>query len=178
LDDFGLLHSVKLTTGVDTTVVLEGTISKGQYTVKNVPAGDAEIVLTAHHGYADETRRLTIAGNLTFDVQMTPLPVRVYGELRDPRTEARPPACQGLIEVLDGPDAGRSTRPPTFTQFEFPERLQPGLVSFSYSAPGGYETRTITTRIRGLRDDGAIQIGTGLSCPGCPSYTTIYDTCH
>jgi hypothetical protein len=135
-------------------------------------------VITPWRGYSSETRRLVIAGDLTLDFDLKPLPVRVYGNLYDPRTEARPPACQGLIEVLDGPDAGRSTRPPTFTRFDFPERLQPGLVTFRYSAPGGYETRTITTRIRGLHDDGALEIGAGLSCPGCPSWQATYDTCH
>ena len=169
LDDSDMCCLIELTASGRTF-----SASGGKYLIWGVPPGDAQITVKSNNGsYATETVQVSVSANLTRDIALRPLPMRVFGELLDSRTEARPPRCKPRIEVLDGPDAGRWTTLTSFNQFEFPEPLQPGLVTFRYSAPGGYETRVSTSRLRGDRQDNSKMIGAALACPGCPHYDSI-----
>jgi hypothetical protein len=153
--------------------------SHDTYTFKDVPAGSVKISVRPYLGYSEQARDVTLSGNAVVDFALRPLPVRVRGELLDARTEARPPRCTGVIEVVDGPDAGRTTSPtppPLGTSgvnFEFSELLQPTTVTFRFSAPGGYETKTRSVRLRGLQTGNVASVYASLACPNCPLYSSM-----
>jgi hypothetical protein len=147
--------------------------SRDTYVFRDVPAGSVDIRVTPYLGYAAQSTSVTLSANATVDFALIPLPVRVRGELRDARTEARPPRCTGLIEAIDGPNAGQKTSPTAGMSFEFSELFQPGTVTFRYSAPGGYETKIRSVRLRGLLDGNSVRAGTSLECPNCPSYSSM-----
>lgn len=145
--------------------------------VARVQAGDVRITVKPSRAYAEQTRTLTIGGDTTVDFELTPLPFRLWGDVADPRTEARGPACPARIEILDGLAAGRSaTTVPTSPFFEFSGLFQPETVRVRFSAPGGYETQVKTLRLRGTwptGSDNSMRIGAALACPGCPGYYSI-----
>lgn len=147
-------------------------VSDGTYTFQNVPGGNARLIVTPPSGYEGQTRDIAISSDTTVDVALVPLPVKVWGDVWDPRTEARPPKCQPTVEVVSGVGAGRSTSA-NRTRFEFSGTFAPGTAVFRASAPGGYTPRERTVRVRANRSNNEMQVGFNLECPGCPRWEAI-----
>jgi hypothetical protein len=144
------------------------------YSCSGVPAGSVQIVVEPHVGYAPQSRTVQVTSNTTADISLSPLPFRLRGEVSDPRTEARGPACPARIEILDGINAGQTAATtPTGPSFEFSEMIQPDTANIRFSAPGGYGTVVKTVRLRGTGLNGTGVTGAALPCPNCPLYYSI-----
>ena len=148
--------------------------ASASYSCSAVPAGYVQIVVTPHVGYAPQSRSVQVTSNTTADFSLQPLPFRLRGEVSDPRTEARGPACPARIEILDGMNAGRiATTTPPGPSFEFSEMIQPDTANIRFSASGGYQTVVRTVKLRGTGLDGSGRTGASLPCPDCPLYYSM-----
>lgn len=175
LDDPDVCCLVEITASDGSTQRRE--FSRASYSFASVPAGTVRITVRPYHGWAEQTRTVNLGANTTADFALVPLPFRLWGEVGDPRTEARGPACSARIEILDGLNRGRSaTTTPPRPDFVFSGLIQPDTATLRFSAPGGYATETRTVRLRGSHttsSDTSGRTGANLSCPGCPSYSSM-----
>jgi hypothetical protein len=151
--------------------------SRANYAFAGVPAGNIQITVRPYLGWAEQTRVVNVTTDTIADFALVPQPLRLWGEIADPRTEARGPACVGLVEILDGPNAGlAATTTPPAPDFEFAEVVAPGTATLRFSAPGGYTTVTRSVRLRGdypFGSDVSGRRGAALECPGCPIYSAM-----
>jgi hypothetical protein len=81
------------------------------------------------------------AGSPTLDAVLTPLPFTLVGTVEDADGEA--PCFPVVVEVLDGPDAGRVVSPARPQQTEFPvpfqlPNMRPGTFTIRGSSPGNF----------------------------------------
>lgn len=172
LEDGDICCSFRIVTATGTrTPVTQITRSAGsvRHSVTIMPA-DIELSIRAT-GHAEQTRNLSATSNETVDFALPPLPFRLYGGVNF--RNYGPPKCGALLEILDGPNAGRSaTVKAGQSTYEFSGLIQPDTPTMRMTAPGGYPTQVFRARLRGDFPWGLDVAGQRFflfDCPLCPS---------
>lgn len=132
----------------------------GTYAFDVVPEGPVTVTADLD-GYASNRIERTAAHGTRIDLALTPEPFTLEGTIIDAFSVDAGVSCEpARVEVLDGPDAGRTALiwhdadPPG--RFRFPD-LRPGRITLRASAPD-YHPNEVTARVRGIPPHNRLEI--------------------